>query len=135
MSYKPNTHEGFVQTDVTVNYDTADGTTLYTFPAGTLISRVYVEVTTTWNDASPEFTVGDASNNTGFCQDIGGSLGSTGYYNLDHDNWGAYLWHAAGSHDLEHIYAASTAVKYYGDGNLDGGSQGVAVVHFLWRTI
>ena len=133
MSY--NSHRNHQLKDVTVNFDTGTGTTLWTPPAKTLIARVNVEVTETWDDGSPEFEVGDAGDPDGFIKDIGNELGVIGFYNLDHDTWGAYLWHLAGSHRREHIYPAPTPIIYTGDGNGDGGTQGIAVVHFLWRTM
>ena len=133
MTY--NSHRNYLQKDVEVLHNTADGTPLWTPPAKSLISRVYVEVTETWDDASPIFTVGDLTVADGFAKDLGAELGVIGFYNLDHDNWGEYLWHLVGSHAIEHIYEAPTMILFGGDGDQDGGTQGKAVVHFLWRTI
>jgi len=133
MSYSG--HSAPQQTDVTVNYDTASGTTIFAAKTGMRIIRVIPEVTVTWDDGSPVFTIGDAGETDGFVEDIGGDLGATGYYNLDHDTWGEYIWHQAGTHTRDHIYESDTDILFTGDGNGDGGSQGVTVVHIVWQYI
>ena len=133
MSHNPNIHDGWRQKDIIVNHDDSSPKSLYTFPSGTVIARVYVEVTETWDDGSKALEVGDASDPNGFCTDVGAGLGSVGSYNTEHDEWGEYLWHVAGSHSRDKVYSAQTAVIATFVGTGSGGSQGQCIVHILWR--
>jgi len=93
-----------------VNHDDTSPVTLCAVVDGCCVVDVVVEVTETWNDGAKAFTVGDATDPDGFAEDLAANLGTTGYYNLDHDTWGAYLWHLAGSHQLTKVYATPTNI-------------------------
>lgn len=112
----------------TVNYSDSSPKELYTVADGYIIDAVHIEVTTTWNDGAKAFEVGDDTDPNGFIEDLGADLGATGYYGFDHDEWGEYLWHVAGSHDICKIYSGADTIDATFTGTGDGGSQGVCIV-------
>ena len=116
-----------------VNHDDTSPVTLYTAPAGTVVVMMVVVVKETWNDGAKSFIVGDAADPDGFVTDIGIGLESTGFKNIEHDEWGDYLWHNAGSHPRFHFYAAETAIVAAFTGVGDGGSQGQCQVNMWLR--
>ena len=113
-----------------VNYDDTSPLILCTAEDGDGISSIVVKVTEAWNDSNKALTIGDAANPDGFAEDIGAGLGTPGYYNLDHDVWGAYLWHAAGSHQLTKVYDTQTNIIATFVGDADG-STGICEVYLV----
>ena len=118
-----------------VNHDDTSPKTLYAAKDGEQVHDVVVEVTETWDDTNKAFEVGDAGDPNGFCKDLAASLGTAGYYNLDHDEWGEYLWHNAGSHPLTKVYTGATNIiaTFVGAGN--GGNQGQCKVYIHVRAL
>jgi len=96
---------------------------------------VIVEVSTTWDDGSKAFSVGDAGDPDGFVAELGAALESTGYKNTDHDEWGDYLRHLAGSHSIFKVYtgAANIIATFVGQGN--GGNQGQCIVYIYHQNL
>jgi len=43
--------------------------------------------------------------------DIGQDLGSTGFKNIEHDEWGDYFWHNAGSHSRWKFYEFDSSTQ------------------------
>jgi len=127
-----NSCQGYV-TKHTVNHDDTSPLTLYTAGDGDGIIGCAIKVTETWDDGSKAFTVGDAADPDGFAEDLAASLEATGYYNIEHDEMGAYLWHVIGSHRRTHIYAAAgtIAATFVGTGGDPNGSQGQCIVYLL----
>jgi len=119
----------------TVNHDDTSPLTLIAAKDGDTIVEVTVEVTETWDDTAKALEIGDSTDPNGFAEDLGASLGTLGYYNLDHDTWGAYLWHNAGSHRLTKVYTGADNIlaTFVGTGN--GGSQGQCVVFITHRQL
>ena len=119
----------------TVNYSDTSPLTLCTVKDGCSIREVVIEVTTTWNDGSKAFEVGDEDDSDGFIEDIGSDLESTGYKVLEHDDWGDYIWDAVNKHRRNKQYsgAKNITATFVGQGN--GDNQGVCVVYLIHRTL
>jgi len=113
---------------VMVNFSDTSPKELYTVADGYMILAVHIEVTTTWNDGAKAFEVGDDTDPDGFIEDMGADLGTLGYYGVDHDEWGAYLWHVAGSHSITKFYNTGDTIDATFVGSGTGGSQGVCMV-------
>jgi len=109
-----------------ISYGNSSPQTIVTAPAHSVVSMAACYVDTTFNGSVPSFILGDASDDNGFITDIGAQLGTTGYKNTDHDEWGNYLWHNAGSHPRWKFYEVETPVV--ATFNFDSSTQGQLTV-------
>ena len=125
-----NSCQGYT-TKHTVNHGDTSPLTLFTVGDGDGIIGCIIKVTETWNDGSRAFSVGDTTDPDGFAEDLDASLGTLGYYNIEHDELGAYLWHVVGSHRRTKVYTGAETIKATFVGVGDSGSQGQCMIYLL----
>jgi len=114
----------------TINYDDASPVTVCDIEDGYAVTAVWVEVVTTFDDTGPQtIDIGDGGDPDGFLANANINLGVAGYYGIEADNRGDYLWDAANSHSRTKVYTGSDTIDAtIGAGNSDG-TQGQAIVY------
>jgi len=80
-------------------------------PNPSVVVMCVAYVTETFDGSAPSFEVEDAADPDGFITDIGQDLGSTGFKNIEHDEWGDYFWHNAGSHSRWKFYEFDSSTQ------------------------
>lgn len=97
---------------------------------GYAITDIWCEVVTTFDDAGPQtIDIGDGADPNGFLANANINLGVAGYYGVEADNRGVYLWDAVNSHARTKVYTGADAIDTdIGIGNVNG-TQGQAIVY------
>ena len=96
---------------------------------GFVVTDVYTKVVTTFNDSGPaNIIIGDGSDTNGFLPSGTTNLAVAGYYGLEADELGDYLWDSVGLHQRHKIYTAYDTVDAIINGIADG-TQGQVIVY------
>jgi len=114
----------------TVNYNDTSPVAVCSVEDGYAVTDVWVEVVTTFDDTGPQaLDIGDGVDPDGFLANANINLGAAGYYGVELDERGDYLWDAANAHARTKVYTGSDTVDCtIGAGNGDG-TQGQAIVY------
>lgn len=108
----------------TIDFNDAAPVAIATVGDGYAVVDVYVEVTTTFDGATPLIEVGDGGSITGFLQLGGASPGTLGYYGDDVATRGAYLWDGTSSQRKIYTGADTVDARY----SATAPSQGEATI-------
>jgi len=110
-----------------INYDDASPVAICSVDDGYCITDVWVHVTTTFDDGGARIDIGDGADPNGYLDRANINQAVAGYYGLEADERGDYLWDAINTHTRQHVYAAADTV----DATIvkTDGTQGVAEVY------
>lgn len=110
-----------------INYDDASPVEICDVDDGYAITEVWVNVITTFDDGGATVDIGDGADPNGFLPTANINLGVAGYYGLEADERGDYLWDAGNTHVRQKVYTGVDTV----DAVIvkTNGTQGVADVY------
>jgi len=111
----------------TVNYNDTSPVAICSVEDGYAVTDVWVEVVTTFNDAGAALNIGDGGDPDGFLPAANIDLTTAGYYGIEADSRGAYLWDAVNAHARTRVYTGSDTVDC--TITKTNGTQGVAIVY------
>lgn len=94
---------------------------------GLVVEHCIVEVTTTFDGTTPTIDVGDASTADGFLANANITEGTAGYYGMEDDVQGSYLWDT--SHKIKKVYTSAVNIQYTIAGS--DATQGEATIYLF----
>jgi len=114
----------------TVNYDNTSPVAVCSVRDGFAVTDVWVEIVTAFDDTGLQtLDIGDGDNNSGFMANANIDSGVSGYYGINEDERGVYLWNDADGHRITKLYTDSGTINcFIGTGNSDG-TRGQAIVY------